>query len=101
MCDEFLDYFGSLIASGEPKKHLDVQAIQDQALSLFGKREEFDDVVRGKYLFREAMTVFGGNLVKSGWVLCIGGCEDCYRRDESPRRRWDRRQGWRSVEGDD
>ena len=64
MYNEFLDYLRSLIASEEPEKRLDVHAIQDEALSLFGKRKEFDDVVREKYLFREAKKVFSGSLVK-------------------------------------
>ena len=64
MHNEFLDYLGSLIASAESKKRLDLHAIQDEALVLFGKRKEFDDAVREKYLFREAKKVFSGNLVK-------------------------------------
>jgi len=64
MHNEFLDYLGSLVASGEPKERLDVHAIQDEALSLFGKRKEFDDAVREKYLFREAKKVFSGSMVK-------------------------------------
>lgn len=64
MYNEYLDYLRSLIASGEPRKHLDVHAIQDEALSLFGKRKEFDDAVREKYLSRESKKVFSGSLVK-------------------------------------
>ena len=64
MLTEFLDYLESLIASAESKKRFDVHAIQDEALALFGKRQEFDNAVREKYLFREAKKVFGGNLVK-------------------------------------
>jgi len=64
MYNEFLDYLRSLIASGESKALLDVPAIQDEALSLFGKRKEFDDAVREKHLFREAKRVFSGSLVK-------------------------------------
>lgn len=64
MINEFSDYLGSLIASAESKKRFDVHAIQDEALALFGKREEFDSAVREKYLFREAKKVFSGNLVK-------------------------------------
>jgi len=73
MCSDFLDYLGSLVASGEPKERLDVQAIQDQALSLFGKREEFDNAVREKYLFREAKKVFSGSLVKEWTGLVYWG----------------------------
>ena len=73
MCNEFLDYLGSLIASDEPGKRLDVQAIQDQALSLFGKRVEFDNAVREKYLFREAKKVFSGSLVKEWTGLVYWG----------------------------
>ena len=64
MCDEFLGYLRSLIASGGSKKHLNIHSIQDEALSLFGKRKELDDAVREKYLLREAKKVFGGSLVK-------------------------------------
>ena len=62
--NEFLEHLDSLIASEESKKRLDVHAIQDEALALFGRRKEFDDAVREKYLFRETKKVFGGNLVK-------------------------------------
>ena len=41
--NEFLDYFNSLVASAESKKHFDVHAIQDETLVLFGKRKELDD----------------------------------------------------------
>ena len=64
MHNEFLEYLDSLIASAESKKRFDVHAIQDEALALFGKRKEFDDAVREKYLFREAKKVFSGSLVK-------------------------------------
>ena len=64
MYDEFLDYLRSLIASEAPNGNLDVHAIQDEALFLFGKRKEFDDAVREKYLFCEAKKVFNGNRVK-------------------------------------
>jgi len=64
MLNEFFDYLESLIASAESKTRFDVHAIQDEALALFGKREEFDDAVRQKYLFREAKRVLSGNLVK-------------------------------------
>ena len=73
MHQEFLDYLESLIASGEPKEHLDVHAIQDEALALFGKRREFDDAVREKYLFREAKKVFSGSLVKEWTGLLYWG----------------------------
>ena len=62
--NEFLDYFNSLVASAESKKHFDVHAIQDEVLVLFGKRKDLDDAVREKYLLREAKKVFGGSLVK-------------------------------------
>lgn len=64
MYAEFLDYLGSLIASAESEERLDIHAIQDEALALFGKRKEFDDAVREKYLFCEAKRVFSGSLVK-------------------------------------
>ena len=64
MFNEFLDYLRSLIASEESEKRLDVHAIQDEALTLFGKRKEFDDEIREKYLFREAKKVFSGHLVR-------------------------------------
>lgn len=64
MYEEFLDYLESLIASAESESRFDIHAIQDEALALFGKREEFDQAVREKYLFREAKKVFSGNLVK-------------------------------------
>lgn len=64
MFNEFLDYLRSLIASQGSRKRLDVHAIQDEALTLFGKRKEFDDAVKEKYLFREAKKVFSGSLVK-------------------------------------
>lgn len=64
MYKDYLDYLRSLIASEVPKKRLDVQAIQDEALTLFGKAEEFHGEVREKYLFREAKKVFSGSLVK-------------------------------------
>ncbi|KAF9783096.1 hypothetical protein BJ322DRAFT_1109995 [Thelephora terrestris] len=64
MYHEFLDYLGSLVASAESQMHLNVHAIQDEALSLFGKRKEFDDAVRGKYLSREAKKVLSGSLVQ-------------------------------------
>jgi len=35
--NKFLGYFDSLIASPESRKHLDVHAIQDEDLALFGK----------------------------------------------------------------
>ena len=54
MHNEFLDYLDPLIAPAESKKRLDVHAIQDEALALFGKSKEFDDTLREKYLFREA-----------------------------------------------
>jgi len=73
MHNEFLDYLGSLIASGWPEKHLDVHAIQDEALAFFGKRKEFDDAVREKYLFREAKKVFSGSLVKEWTGLTYWG----------------------------
>ena len=73
MYNEFLDYLGSLVASDEPGTRLDVQAIQDQALSLFGKREEFDNAVREKYLFCEAKKVFSGSLVKEWTGLVYWG----------------------------
>jgi hypothetical protein len=73
MHNEFLDYLGSLTASEEPAKRLDVHAIQDEALAHFGKRKEFDDAVREKYLLREAKKVLSGSMVKewtglSYWV---------------------------------
>jgi len=64
MHNEFLDRLDSFIASADSKKGLDIHAIQDEVHVLFGKRKEFDDAVRAKYLFREAKKVFGGNLVK-------------------------------------
>jgi hypothetical protein len=64
MHNEFLDYLDSLIVSAESKKQLDVHAIQDEALAFFGKKKEFDDAVREKYLFREAKKVFSGSRVK-------------------------------------
>jgi hypothetical protein len=64
MHNEFLDYLDSLIASAESKKQLDVHAIQDEALASFGKKKEFDEAVREKYLFREAKKVFSGSRVK-------------------------------------
>ena len=64
MHNEFLDYLGSLTASEEPTKHLDVHAIQDEALDRFSKRKEFDNAAREKYLLREAKKVFGGSMVK-------------------------------------
>ena len=64
MHNEFLDYLGSLTASeAEEPKHLDVHAIQDEALDRFSKRKEFDDAAREKYLLREAK-VFSGSMVK-------------------------------------
>ena len=64
MYDEFLDYLESLVASAESETRFDIHAIQDEALALFGKREEFDQAVREKHLFRAAKKVFSGNLVK-------------------------------------
>lgn len=64
MYQEFVDYLKSLIASAKPQKFLDVSAIQDEALSLFGKRKEFDDKVREMYLQCEVNKVFDGNMVK-------------------------------------
>lgn len=64
MYHEFLDYLGSLVAPAEPQSHLDIHAIQDEALSLFGKRKEFDDAVKEKYLSREGKKVLSGSLVK-------------------------------------
>lgn len=64
MYHEFLRHLECLIASTEPEKPLDVRAVQDEALSLFGKRKEFDDAVRGAYLFCEAKKVLSGSLVK-------------------------------------
>lgn len=64
MYHEFLGYLGSLVASAESQSHLDVHTIQDEALSLFGKRKEFDDAVKEKYLFREAKKVLSGSLVQ-------------------------------------
>jgi hypothetical protein len=73
MHNEFLNYLGSLIASEESEKRLDVRAIQDEALALFDKRKEFDDEVREKYLFREAKKVFSGSLVKEWTGLSYWG----------------------------
>ena len=73
MHNEFLDYLGSRIASEESKERLDVHAIQDDALALFGKRKELDDAVREKYLFREAKKVFSGSLVKEWTGLSYWG----------------------------
>ena len=73
MHNEFLDYLGSLTASGESKERLDVHAIQDEALALFGKRKEFDDAVREKYLFQEVKKVFSGSLVKEWAGLSYWG----------------------------
>ena len=73
MHNEFLDYLESLIASEERKKRLDVHAIQDEALALFGKRKELDDAVREKYLFREAKKVFSGSLIKEWTGLSYWG----------------------------
>jgi len=73
MHNEFLDYLGSLVASEEPKKRLDVHVIQDEALASFGKRKEFDDAVREKHLFREAKKVFSGSLVKEWTGLWYWG----------------------------
>ena len=73
MHNEFLDYLGSLIASEGSKKRFDVHAIQDEALALFGKRKEFDDTVREKYLFREAKKVFSGSLIKEWTGLSFWG----------------------------
>ena len=73
MHNEFLDYLGSLIASEGSKKPLDVHAIQDEALALFGKKKEFDDAVREKYLFREAKKVFSGSLIKEWTGLSYWG----------------------------
>ena len=64
MHSEYLDYLGSLVASAEPQERFDAHVIQDEALSLFGKRKEFDEAVREKHLFREAKKVFSGNRVK-------------------------------------
>ena len=64
MHNEFLDCLGSLTASEEPTKRLDVHAIQGEALARFSEREEFDDAVREKQLFREAKKVFGGSMIK-------------------------------------
>lgn len=64
MYTEYLDYLGSLVASAEPREYLSAQVIQDEALSLFGKRKEFDDAVRQKYLLREVKKVFSGSRVK-------------------------------------
>ena len=64
MYTEYLDYLGSLVASAEPRERLNAQVIQDEALSLFGKRKEFDDAVRQKYLLREVKKVFSGSRVK-------------------------------------
>ena len=64
MYTEYLDYLGSLVASAEPREYLSAQAIQDEALSLFSKRKEFDDAVRQKYLLREVKKVFSGSRVK-------------------------------------
>lgn len=61
---EFVNNLESLVASAEPEKPLDVRAIQDEALSSFGKRKEFDDAVRDRYLREEAKKAFNGNLVK-------------------------------------
>jgi len=63
MHNEFLDHLYSLI-SAESKKRLDVHAIEDEALTLFGKRKEFDGAVKEKCLFCDAKKVFSGNLVK-------------------------------------
>jgi hypothetical protein len=73
MHNEFLDYLGLLTASEEPAKRLDVHAIQDEALALFGKRKEFDDAVREKHLFREAKKVFSGSMVKEWTGLSYWG----------------------------
>ena len=73
MHNEFLDYLGSLTASEEPTERLDVHAIQDEALTRFGKREGFDDAVREKYLFREAKKVFSGSMVKQWTSLSYWG----------------------------
>ena len=63
MHNEFSDHLDSLVASPESKKHLDVHAIQGEAVVLFGKKE-FDDAVRERSLFRETKKVSSGNLVK-------------------------------------
>ena len=73
MHNHFLDYLGSLTASEEPVKRLDVHAIQDEALAHFSKRKEFDDAVREKYLFREATKVLSGNVVKEWAGLSYWG----------------------------
>jgi len=73
MHNEFLDYLNSLIASAELKKRFDVHAIQDEVLALFGKRKEFDDAVRDKYLFREAKKIFSGSMVKEWTSLGYWG----------------------------
>ena len=73
MHNEFLDYLGSLTASEGSKKRLDIHAIQDEALALFGRRKEFDDTVREKYLFREAKKVFSGSLIKEWTGLSFWG----------------------------
>jgi len=73
MYDEFLDYLESLVASAESENRFDIHAIQDEALALFGKREEFDRAVREKYLFREAKKVFSGTLVKEWTGLVYWG----------------------------
>lgn len=62
MCREFLGFLGPLTATS--KISLDVKATQDKALSVFGKRKEFDDTVRDIYLFCEVKKVFSGSLVK-------------------------------------
>jgi len=42
-------------------------------------REEFDDAVKEKYLFREERRIFSENLVKEWTGLVYWGSEDCYR----------------------
>ena len=69
--NEFLDHPDSLIASAEWKKHLHLHAIQDKALTHFGKSKESDDAVGEKYPFREAKKVFSGIWSRSGRVLGI------------------------------
>ncbi|KAF9646700.1 hypothetical protein BDM02DRAFT_3254913 [Thelephora ganbajun] len=73
MHNEFLDHLRSLISSGESQNPLDVHAIQDEALALFCKREEFDNAVREKYLCRKVKEVFRGSLVKEWTGLSYWG----------------------------
>jgi len=60
----FPEYVRSLQGDVITRESQDVADIQQEALEYFGKKDEYDGIVREKWILRRAKEVFRGSLVK-------------------------------------